>query len=118
MISASCVARITGMSHWCMAFFLRYQGLNSVLVFTKQMLYCLSHASSPFCSGYFGNRVSLGAQAGLNLDLSTLSFLPQLEWRACTIMPSFFPLRWCLRNFFSLAWVGLEPPSFQSQIPA
>jgi hypothetical protein len=36
--------------------------------FAKQVLYHLSHTSSPFCSGYFGDRVSqLFAWAGLEL---------------------------------------------------
>jgi hypothetical protein len=30
------------------------------------MLYCLSHASNPFCSGYFGDRVSFFAQVDLD----------------------------------------------------
>jgi hypothetical protein len=34
----------------------------------KQMLYCSIHISSPFCSGYFGDRVlQTFAQTGLEL---------------------------------------------------
>jgi hypothetical protein len=40
-----------------------------------QVLYHLNHASSPFCSGYFGDRVSLFAQAGLDLDPPVFHFL-------------------------------------------
>jgi hypothetical protein len=42
-----------------------------------QALYFLNHASSPFCSCYFGDRVLLFAKA--SLDPSILSFLPLLE---------------------------------------
>jgi hypothetical protein len=38
------------------------------------VLYCLSHVSSSFCSGYFEDRVLLFAQAGLDLDPHILSF--------------------------------------------
>jgi hypothetical protein len=40
----------------------------SVLYLVRQVLYCLSHASSPFHTGYFGDRVLLFAQAGVDLD--------------------------------------------------
>jgi hypothetical protein len=42
----------------------------------KQVLYCLSIAFSPFCSGYFENSVLLFSQAGLDLDPPILYFLP------------------------------------------
>jgi hypothetical protein len=35
----------------------------------------LSYVSIPLCSGYFGERISLFAQAGLNHDPPILSFL-------------------------------------------
>jgi hypothetical protein len=44
-------------------------------VLTRQALYLLSHASSPFCSSYFGDRVSLFAQVGLDSDPPILWFL-------------------------------------------
>jgi hypothetical protein len=34
----------------------------------RQVLYFLSHTSNPFCSCYFGGRVSIFAQAGLDCD--------------------------------------------------
>jgi hypothetical protein len=34
-------------------------------VLVRQALYGLSHVSSPFCSGYFGDTLLLFAQAGL-----------------------------------------------------
>jgi hypothetical protein len=36
----------------------------------------LGHTSSPFCSGYFGDKVLLFAQATLDCDLPILHFLP------------------------------------------
>jgi hypothetical protein len=75
----------------------------------------LSHASSPFYSGYFGDRVSL--------------FLPRLAWTTiflfyasihhwddrCAITPSFFLLRCDLTNF--LTQTILELWSSGSQLP-
>jgi hypothetical protein len=47
-------------------------------VFAKQVLYSLSYTSSPFCSGYFGDRVSeLLAHVGLK-PLSSQSDPPQV----------------------------------------
>jgi hypothetical protein len=46
--------------------FLWCWGFELSLALARQVLYCLSHAFSPFCSGYFGGRVSLFAQDGLN----------------------------------------------------
>jgi hypothetical protein len=40
-------------------------GLNSELCTCWQVFFHKSHASSPFCSGYFGDMVLLFAQAGL-----------------------------------------------------
>jgi hypothetical protein len=40
----------------------------------------LSHASSSFCSGYFGYRVLFFAQAGLNHDSPILHLLSKLGW--------------------------------------
>jgi hypothetical protein len=44
----------------------QYCDLNSGFAFAKQALYHLSHTSSLFCSGYFGDRVLLFAQAVLS----------------------------------------------------
>jgi hypothetical protein len=41
-------------------------------IFLKQVLYCLSHAFSPFCFDCFGDRVSLFAQ--ISLDFYSLIF--------------------------------------------
>jgi hypothetical protein len=40
----------------------------------RQVLYHLSHTPISLCSGYFGDRVSLFAQAALNLNPPILSF--------------------------------------------
>jgi hypothetical protein len=42
-------------------------------VLARQASYGLSHTSSPFCSDYFGNRVSLFAQTGLDCDVMILA---------------------------------------------
>jgi hypothetical protein len=70
----------------------------------RQALYCLSHASSPFCSGYFADSVWLFAEASLDHNPPILHFLLILIWQAleqqaCATTPSFFPLRWGLANF-------------------
>jgi hypothetical protein len=58
------------------------------------------------CSGYFGDRVLLFAQTGLDHDALIVSFLLLLEWQVCTTTPCFYPFRWGLMNFFlpGLAW--------------
>jgi hypothetical protein len=62
LISASCVARLTDVSHWHPAAlvilkFIFYFGGTVVwtwgFVLAKQALYHLNHTSSPFCFGYF-----------------------------------------------------------------
>jgi hypothetical protein len=39
---------------------------------------CLSHASSPVCSGYFGDKFLLFAQTGLDCNPPILCFLASL----------------------------------------
>jgi hypothetical protein len=74
-----------------------------------QTLYCLNHPSSPFCSGYFRDRVSIFALVGLE-PLSSYFMFP-LGWQVDTTMPSFFLLRWGLMNSFpGLAW-NHDPPN-------
>jgi hypothetical protein len=50
-------------------------GLNSGLQLAKQALYLLSHTSSPFCCGYFGDGglVNYLPRLDLNLDPHDLS---------------------------------------------
>jgi hypothetical protein len=48
-------------------------------VLARQVLYHWSHTSNPFCSGCFEHRVSLLAQAGLELHLPDLSLLHSLR---------------------------------------
>jgi hypothetical protein len=43
-------------------------------VFDRKVLYHLSNSASPFCSGYFGDRGSLFAQASLDGDPPSLGF--------------------------------------------
>jgi hypothetical protein len=86
-------------------------------VFAKQVLYYVNHTSSPFHSGYvfFGDRVSLLAQANLDFNPPILGFLLPLWWQVSTDMSSFFPLRWVPANCFD--WTGLEPDSPDCKLP-
>jgi hypothetical protein len=56
-----------------------------------QVLYRLSHASSSFCSGYFGDGVLLLALAGLTAILFYASC--QEAWHA-PLHPTFFSITW------------------------
>jgi hypothetical protein len=69
----------------------------------RQMLYHLSPACMPFCSGYFGDRVSLFAQASLDHS-PMLRFPLSLGWQTLAPMPNFFLLRWGLANVFCSGW--------------
>jgi hypothetical protein len=40
----------------------------------------LNHTSSPFCSGYFGDKVIFFAQGSLDYDPPSLHFLLKLGW--------------------------------------
>jgi hypothetical protein len=70
----------------------------------RQVLYHLSQASSPFCYDYFGDRVSLFVQAGLDSDHSILSFPSYWNDKYMSCYPAIF--HWdSLRNFFvQLIW--------------
>jgi hypothetical protein len=58
-------------------FFLVIRGFElRAYVLARQELYHFSHASSPFCSGYFGDGVLLFAQASLDHDPTILCFPP------------------------------------------
>jgi hypothetical protein len=90
-------------------YFWLYQDLNSGLCFARQVLYHLSHSSSPFCSGYFGDRVLLFAQTGLDCDPPILGFPQLLEWQVHATTPSFF-FHWDeVSQTFFLTQAGLEP---------
>jgi hypothetical protein len=47
--------------------------------FARQALYFINFISRPFCSGYFGDMVSLFAQTGLNHNPPILSFVLSLK---------------------------------------
>jgi hypothetical protein len=59
----------------CDFFFLVGLGFELSLTLTKQVLYSLNHTSSPFCSGYFGDKDlnKLLPQAGLELWILPIS---------------------------------------------
>jgi hypothetical protein len=80
---------------------------------TRQVLCCLSHRFRPFCSGDFGDRVFLFAQASLNCGFPYFMLLANTGMTGAHhhAQP---PLRWCLTNFFTRA--GLEPCSSQVQL--
>jgi hypothetical protein len=59
----------------------------------------------PFCSGYFGDRLSLFAQADLDCDPLILGFLLSLRWQAFNTIPSFFSLEIISQTFVQ---AGLE----------
>jgi hypothetical protein len=84
--------------------------LNSGLVLIRRC--STAWATSPilFFSGYFGDRVSLFSQAGLDSNPPILCFWLSLGRQAPTTI-SFFPLTWGLANFFlpRLAW-NHDPP--------
>jgi hypothetical protein len=65
----------------------------------REAFYQLSHAAIAFCSGYFGDSVSLFLQMGLD----------------CNPHPAFFVLWWDLAKFFPRA--GLETRSCRFQSP-
>jgi hypothetical protein len=67
----------------------------------RQALYHLNHTSSPFCSGYFGARVLLFAQASLDYNPPILCFLLYLGWQVCATIISYW-LRWRSRELFAL----------------
>jgi hypothetical protein len=67
------------------------------------ILYCLSHTSSPFWSGYFRKRADF---------CPCWPGPPKLGRQACTATASFILSRWCLANFF--AWSDLKPWSSQA----
>jgi hypothetical protein len=52
---------------------------------------CMSHNFSPFCSGYFGDRVYIFTQAGMDQDPPILCcFLLQWGYRDASPQPAFF----------------------------
>jgi hypothetical protein len=54
----------------------------------QQVLYCLSHTSSPFCSDYFGDGIMLFVLASKNRDSSSLHFMLLLGLQHEPPMPS------------------------------
>jgi hypothetical protein len=72
-------------------------------VLARQALFCLSHTSSPFCSGQFGNRVLLFAWAVLN-HISPI-YVSHSSWdnRCTPPHTAFFSVEMCLlwENIFN-----------------
>jgi hypothetical protein len=96
--SAGWIVRTTGMHHhtwkqhlsFSFPFFLQYLGLNSGFSLARQVLYSSSHAFSPFCCGYFRDRVSLFVQASLDHNPPILSTLFIGMMQVHTTTPNFF----------------------------
>jgi hypothetical protein len=59
-------------------------------VLAKQAFYCWSHASSPFCSGYFGDGglANYLPRLALNQSPPNLSLLSSWDYRHETLAPS------------------------------
>jgi hypothetical protein len=74
----------------------------SFFFFARQVLYHLSHTSSTFCSGYFGD----GSHFLPSLDHNPVLCFPLLlGWQMHATMASFFlPLRWCVLYFWKSLW--------------
>jgi hypothetical protein len=64
-------------------FFCNTEGGIQGLTLARQVLYQLSHTPTPFCIGYFLDKVSLYAQAGLNHD----SLQPLVKWGLVNFLP-------------------------------
>jgi hypothetical protein len=81
----------------------------------RQVLYLLTHSSSPLSSGYFGDSTLLLVQAGL--DQNPLIRLPIVTGMtsACQHTQFFFLLSLGLTNYLPVA--GLRLPSSQTQPP-
>jgi hypothetical protein len=75
-----------------------------VFALARQAIYHLHHTSSPFCSGYSGDRKLLFAQTSLDSYTPILCFLPSLEWQVHTITLSLFSSRWESHKLFCLGW--------------
>jgi hypothetical protein len=107
------------LSPFCVGYY--YFGGREVLWFELRSShlwgrYSTAWAMPPISSGYFGDRVLVFAQAGLDCSPPALHFLPSPGWQAHATTPSFFLLRWGLENFFAQANPAL--PSSWSQPPA
>jgi hypothetical protein len=75
------------------------------------VLYRLSHTSSPFCSGYFGDGVLLSTQASLDLDPPILYFLQEIEVAGiCHHTQLFFYQDGVLQTFWSGLASDHDPP--------
>jgi hypothetical protein len=74
---------------------------------SRQALYHLNHDSSPFCSGYFGNRVSLFTQA---IRTTVLQFIPS----GLSVMTGTYH---CTQLFLLEMGVSLAPPTLPHCCP-
>jgi hypothetical protein len=69
------------------------------LVLARLALYHMSYADSPFCSGYFGDRISLFAPAGLDHILLFMQPAVKTGWQVHCTIPNFSLLRQSLAEF-------------------
>jgi hypothetical protein len=97
---------------------LRYWGLNSRLWAWEAGTLLLEPHPSPFHSGYFGDRVWLFVQVGLDHSPSILGFPPLLGWQACATIQLFSCWELVSRTFFfSRTWPRTAIlPSSASQV--
>jgi hypothetical protein len=94
-----CATEQMGISLLYYYFFWRYWSLNSGLVLARKILYLLS-------SGYFGDRILLLGQAGLNRDLSTLHFLWSVGWQGIYHHAHPFPIEMESHKLFFFFCLG------------
>jgi hypothetical protein len=98
-------------------FCFQFWDLNSGFMLARQLHYS---TPIPFCSGYFGDRVSVFDQVGLNPDSLILCFPYWLDDRHVPPHPVFFLLRWGpIKSFFlSWTWDGWnhDPPDLSLSI--
>jgi hypothetical protein len=95
---------------WLFFFFFDGTGVwTQGFICARQVLYHFGHASSPFCSGYFGDRVSLFAQTNLDLNLP-IWHLPHSWMTGTGCHAQLFCIKMGLLNFWPrLAWNCSSP---------
>jgi hypothetical protein len=72
--------------------FLQYWSLNSRFGVARQMLYCLTHVSTPLYSGYFGDRILLLCSGHPELRSSYFKFSTVAGMTGMYDCIQFFPI--------------------------
>jgi hypothetical protein len=95
-------------------FFGLYRVWGHCFPLVRQVLCWLRHATSPVCSSYFWERVSLLPRLAWTTILLIYASQPSLGWDVCATMPRFFPLRWDLTSFFPQTNYDHDSPDLSS----